>query len=275
MRLGIRRIRSAGKASGSIEVTLPPELSALENISCRVLVRDGARPEIVLQPELTPAALVFGRIWSRFRNLLVLAGDIGEFPASEVDAVLLPTAETQPNSTARPTLVYAYALQIGREAISNWPTNGADFTMKASAHERSIDFDRVLVGAVRPLAIVAGRRLGLYGTFALAWGQTLVTLAVSDSAAVLDTGEMSAGGADGQYELLSARRIWSEVCGRDASPLCCLGAQAHDPVAQVALQRIVSQFRAWQEHPETHRAARVGRQTPAWFQGATQPSTER
>lgn len=268
MRLGNRRIRSAGKASGSIEVTLPPELSPLESIGCQVIVRDGARPEIVLQPELTPAALIFGRIWSRLHQLLQLAGEIGDFPASEVDAVLLPSSEMQSNSSGRPTLVYAYALSVGRAVVPTWPVTNPEFTIRLSPFERSAELDRMIVGAVRPLAVVAGRRLGLSGVVASVWAQALVMLMVYDSGNVLDPGEITAGGADVQHELTSTRQIWEEVCGRNASPLCVFGPQTQDPLTQVVLQRMMSRFRAWQERPEKHRSARSEWQTPAWFQGA-------
>ena len=52
MYLGTRRVRSAGRTSGSVEVTLPVQLSVLQGVACRLVVRDGARPELVLEPEL-------------------------------------------------------------------------------------------------------------------------------------------------------------------------------------------------------------------------------
>ena len=56
MYLGSGRIRSAGRTSGSIEITLPPALQAFTGLGCRVVVRDGLQPEIVLQPDFADAA---------------------------------------------------------------------------------------------------------------------------------------------------------------------------------------------------------------------------
>ncbi len=96
MYIGSRRVRSAGRASGSIEITLPPELTPLEGVPCNIIIRDGARPEIVLRPELSPSALIFARVWGRLRTLLALAGEIGEFPAADFDVSLLPPTSAPP-----------------------------------------------------------------------------------------------------------------------------------------------------------------------------------
>ena len=63
MHLGTRQIRTSGKGSGSIELTLPSELRDLVGLPCRVLLRDGSRPEIVLQPDLGRAIAGFTGIW--------------------------------------------------------------------------------------------------------------------------------------------------------------------------------------------------------------------
>ena len=54
-----RKVRSAGRSSGSIEITLPPEVQELEGIECRLILRDGARPEIVIQPDVSVACLLY------------------------------------------------------------------------------------------------------------------------------------------------------------------------------------------------------------------------
>jgi len=63
MYLGIRKIRSAGRNSGSIEITLPALMQVLEGISCRLAMRDGLRPEIVLQPDLSLAQDLLQELW--------------------------------------------------------------------------------------------------------------------------------------------------------------------------------------------------------------------
>ena len=64
MDLGVRQIRTAGKGSGSIELTLPADLRALVGLPCRITLRDGSRPDIVLQPDLRGALSAFAVIWA-------------------------------------------------------------------------------------------------------------------------------------------------------------------------------------------------------------------
>ena len=63
MDLGVRHIRTAGKGSGSIELTLPTHLRDLVGLPCRIMLRDGSRPDIVLQPDLQRAQRAFTDIW--------------------------------------------------------------------------------------------------------------------------------------------------------------------------------------------------------------------
>lgn len=63
MDLGVRQIRTSGKGSGSIEVTLPAGLRDLVGLPCRIILRDGSRPDIVLQPDLRRAHQSFKAIW--------------------------------------------------------------------------------------------------------------------------------------------------------------------------------------------------------------------
>jgi hypothetical protein len=212
--IGIRKVRSAGRASGSIEITLPPELAALEGMDCRIMLRDGARPEIVLEPDLAPAVAIFTRAWARLRTLLRLAGDIGEFPAQECELALLPGQR----QNGRPLLIFSYAWRVSLLGQHAGETASVMPVTECRA---------ALAGLLAPLATVAGHRLGL----------------VSAMAAAFETGV--------------ARRIWDETCGPDALPLDPLAPQRQDEQAQQALQRIVSQFRAWQEHPDAYALARA------------------
>lgn len=75
MELGARQIRTAGKGSGSIEVTLPAELRELVGLSCRVWLQDGSRPQIVLQPDLREAHLAFEALWRRMALALLAGSD--------------------------------------------------------------------------------------------------------------------------------------------------------------------------------------------------------
>ena len=67
----MRQIRTAGRGSGSIEVTLPSVLRSLVGLSCRVTLRDGARPDIVLQPDLRQAHAAFVSVWRAMAGTLL------------------------------------------------------------------------------------------------------------------------------------------------------------------------------------------------------------
>jgi hypothetical protein len=238
--IGIRKVRSAGRASGSIEITLPPELAALEGLDCRIVLRDGARPEIVLEPDLAPAAAIFTRAWTRLRMLLRQAGDIGEFPTQECELALLPGQR----QNGRPLLVYSHAWQVS--------LLGQQIADAAPAAMSRADRHTALTGLIAPLATIAGQRLGLVGPMATAFGAALAGLAAPTS-------------RPESFEVGAAQRIWCEVCGPDALRLDALAPCSEprgtllrqDGQAQLALQRIVSQFRAWQEHPDGYALARA------------------
>jgi len=87
MELGARSIRSAGAGSGSIEVTLPAALRDLQGVSCRIALRDGLRPEIVLMPDLRTARAAFARLWANLTNALHLPHI--ELPLGELGLALL------------------------------------------------------------------------------------------------------------------------------------------------------------------------------------------
>jgi hypothetical protein len=235
--IGIRRVRSAGRASGSIEITLPPELAALEGMDCRIVLRDGARPEIVLEPDLAPAVAIFTRAWTRLRMLLRLAGDIGDFPAQECELTLLPGQR----QNGRPLLIYSHAWQVS--LLGQRIAEAAPVAVPLAERRAA------LRGLIAPLATVAGHRLGLVGPMAAAFGAALAGLAApADQHPVAGPESFESG---------AARRIWSEACGPDALPLDALASQRQDGQALPAFQRIVSQFRAWQEHPDGYALARA------------------
>jgi hypothetical protein len=79
MDLGVRQIRSSGRGSGSIELTLPAGLRDLVGLPCRILLRDGNRPDIVVQPDFCPAEQAFSRIWRAMAAALLC--DEAEAPA--------------------------------------------------------------------------------------------------------------------------------------------------------------------------------------------------
>lgn len=80
MYLGVRQIRTAGKGSGSIELTLPADLRDLVGLPCRILLRDGSRPDIVLQPDLARAQATFASLWDRMAEALLHESADAGFP---------------------------------------------------------------------------------------------------------------------------------------------------------------------------------------------------
>jgi hypothetical protein len=91
MDLGVRQIRTSGKGSGSIELTLPSELRDLQGLPCRIVWRDGGRPDIVLQPDLRRARTAFAAIWRAMAaSLLPDDHDTPELPMAAFTFGLQP-----------------------------------------------------------------------------------------------------------------------------------------------------------------------------------------
>lgn len=231
MYLAIRRIRSAGRTSGSIEITLPAELQLLEGIECRLMVRDGPRPEIVLQPDLSAARALFQALWQKLRLGLGETGEIGDFSPGDFTLALFPPRHWQD----RPPLAYIDALAVLRR--------------RAGQQARHLE---ALARLLTYLAVAASYRLGLKTWLALAYG---------DAVAYLVTG-ISAG-LGTEFERGMAHRIfWGE--GRAHEPL---GSPFDDQSWQRArpgLQRTYEQFCTWQENPEAYASARE-----KWYRALT------
>lgn len=219
MYLGTRRIRSAGRSSGSIEVTLPATLQDLEGVQCRLLVRDGPRPEIVLQPDLSAAQLIFGELWAHLRSGLSDVDDLGELSLSDFSLALFAGGAW----ADRPPLACADALAAGRQR-----TGGTN-------HD-------AIGRLVAALAVVAGRRLGLRSPLDLAFGDAVAHLLGGGSPGLGSDFERgmahqrfaAAGGALGSDPLTP--RLWQQ--------------------ARPGLRSIVEQFLRWQADPPAYHAAR-------------------
>ena len=97
MDLGVRQIRTAGKGSGSVELTLPGELRHLIGLPCRITLHDGVRPDIILQPDLTPARSALAALWAALARILSGAAspEAGPFPAASFSFGLNPLPSTQ------------------------------------------------------------------------------------------------------------------------------------------------------------------------------------
>lgn len=92
MNLGTRSIRSSGRGSGSIEITLPSALRGLNGLACRVSWQGGATPQIRLVPDLAQPRAATARLWSA---VLVALGEARR-EAPPLDLPL--AAESQPGA---------------------------------------------------------------------------------------------------------------------------------------------------------------------------------
>lgn len=100
--LGTRRIRSAGRTSGSIEITLPAQLRALEGVRCRLTAREGTRPEIVIQPDCSAAQALFADLWQKLAASLGEAELLGDFSPSDFTLTLFPPHHWQERPPRHP-----------------------------------------------------------------------------------------------------------------------------------------------------------------------------
>jgi len=229
--LATRRIRSAGRTSGSIEITLPAQLQVLEGVKCRLMVRDGPRPEIVLQPDVSAAQALFDALWQKLSLGLGEIDEIGDFSHADFTLAFFPPRHWQ----ERPPLAYADALAILRRRT------GQD-GREPEALSRLLAF----------LTVAASYRLGLNGNLALAFG---------DAVAYLIVGTPAGLGADFERGM-AHRTFWGD--GRVQQSL---GSPFDDQTwqqAQPGFRRVYDQFRAWQEDPEAYASARE-----KWYRALT------
>ncbi|MFO0347055.1 MAG: hypothetical protein ACK503_12370 [Labrys sp. (in: a-proteobacteria)] len=66
--LGTRRIRSAGRSSGSVVITLPPELAGLSGLDCALSLSEGAEPVIEIRPDWKTVHAALDRAWHAMRQ---------------------------------------------------------------------------------------------------------------------------------------------------------------------------------------------------------------
>jgi hypothetical protein len=218
MNLGNRRIRSAGRTSGSVEVTLPPQLHSLLEIECHLLLRDGTYPEIVLQPDLSAAHGLLPRMWNQLQAGLAAIDEIGDFDPGAFTLALFPPRHWQ----QRPPLAYADALTVLR---------------------RGPDAGEALSRLLTSMSIVAGARLGLNEALATAFGDTLGYLA---------TGTTTLGGFECERGL--ALRLFGDQ--PPLPPVDLLTFERLWARSGSSLARVWEQFADWQARPESHAGAR-------------------
>ncbi len=230
-----RRIRSAGRTSGSVEITLPAELQIMERVECRIFVRDGPRPEIVLQPDLSAAQAVFQELWEKLCLGLSEVGEIGDFSLADFNLALLPPRHWQD----RPPLAYADVLRIQRGRTAAAPSF------------RDGESDAAMGRLLAFLSVAAAYRLGLSGSFALAFG---------DAVAYLMTGTRPDLGADferGMAHIVFGQGAVNQVSG---SPF----DEAVWRQARSGLKRVYDKVAEWQQNPTAYAAARE-----RWYKALT------
>jgi hypothetical protein len=222
MYMSTSRIRSAGRTSGSIEITLPPALQAFTGLGCRVTVRDGLRPEIVLQPDLSDVWSLLEALWGKLSLAVSSTESIGEFAPGAFMLTLLPPRHSQRGLP----LAYSDLVTLGKSGAK--PTKD---DLEALARVLSV------------LAAAIARELGLEQKFALGFG---------DAVAFVVT-EVSVGfGTD--FERSMAASLSRRAHFRPRLPFSPFDDEFWLE-CEPALRRIHEQFRLWQSKPERYEAA--------------------
>ena len=219
MYLGSRKIRSAGRTSGSIEITLPVKLQNLLGVSCQVELRDGLRPEIVLQPNFADVQGVMRLIWGKLGIGLREIGEISEFRLGDFTVSIFPHQYWKD----RPPLSYADALKT----LESWKEN------EDCRHE---GFCRLLAF----MAVRAGVLLGLADEFSLAFG---------DAIAFLVTGRNTGLGTD--FERGMAYRLFGDDAYQRIRNEDLLSDATWKSMGE-GFRRVFDQFFLWQDALEVY-----------------------
>ncbi|KAB2916717.1 MAG: hypothetical protein F9K29_10760 [Hyphomicrobiaceae bacterium] len=223
MYLGKCRIRSAGRTSGSIEITLPPALQTFTGLGCRVVVRDGLQPEIVLQPDFAEARLLLEALWRRLSLALCPGELVSEIKPSAFIFTLLPPRHWQRS------LPVAYADIVA---------------LMQSGEERAARDPEALARIVSVLAEAIGRSLGLRPPLAFGFGGA-VAYAVTEVPA----------GFSSDFERSMTAGLCRQAQLSQRPPVPPLKEEFWLE-CEPALRRIYEQFRAWQNSPGEYEAAR-------------------
>ncbi len=238
MYLGTRRVRSAGRTSGSIEVTLPVQLSVLQGVECRLVVRDGARPELVLEPELGEAQSFFRDMWEKLALGLAEVDEIGDFSAAAFALTLFSPAR----APERPPLTYADGLAALRERVVQGVGGAAAAELDAARE--------ALARVLGALGAAAGQRLGLTHALAMAFG---------DGLAYVMTGVAVGWGTDferGVAHQTFCDEMAAEAQGGGERPSASPYEDRAWRAAQPGLARVFEQHKKWQAEPVLYEAAR-------------------
>jgi hypothetical protein len=222
MQLGMGKIRSAGRTSGSIEITLPPALQAFTGRGCRVLVRDGLQPEIVLQPDVADVWSALEALWEKLSLALGVNGSVGRFAPGVFTLTLLPPRHLQRGLP----LAYSDLVRLTRSGA-----NCGKDDLEALARVLSV------------LAAALAREFGLEQAFALGFGEAVAYVVTQVSAGFGTDFERSMAASLSRQAHFRPRQLISLF--DDEFWLDC----------EPALRRIQEQFRSWQGKPERYEAA--------------------
>ncbi|MFQ5875540.1 MAG: hypothetical protein ACE5JL_17325 [Dehalococcoidia bacterium] len=199
MELDRRRIRPAGRTTGSVEFTLPRMLGDLEGLECGILIHDGSSPEIGLRPDLAPALSVIEGLWHSLRRSLATIGDIGDVPLEGLELALFPTGY-QPGRTP-----ISY-LDVLRASDGHRPET-------ASPRERALALSRV----VAALSVQACLRLGLKPERAAAVGAVVSYLCTGVAGAGVTAAEELREAAGVEPDEMDLRQVLAD--GRLPRPI--------------------------------------------------------
>jgi hypothetical protein len=223
MYLSMSKIRSAGRTSGSIEITLPPALQAFTGLECRVMVRDGLQPEIVLQPDFAEAWSCLDVLWQKLSLALGSGQMVDNFTPSAFSVTLLPPRR----SLRRLPLAYSDLVTLTRSS-----KNTTRRELEALARVLSV------------LAAAIAGHLGLEQTFAVGFGDAVAHVVT----------QVSAGfGTD--FERSMAAGFSRQAHFRPRQPILPFDDECWLE-CELTLRRIHEQFRSWQAEPKLYEAAR-------------------
>jgi len=220
-------------------------LQFLEGTNCQLIVRDGPRPEIVLQPDLSAAQDLFQTLWHKIQAGLAEIGDLPDFSLTDYT----PTFFSLQHWQDRPPLSYSDALLILQQqeqhATAPWP-----YADNAKNHQAGSG--DALARLLSALGVNAGYCLGLKGRISIAFG---------DSLGYLVTANPTGLGVD--FERGMAHRLfWGE--GSLPRPFPHPFDTQDWQQARPGFRKVFDQFQAWQETPNTCTIAR-----DQWYRALT------
>jgi hypothetical protein len=192
-------------------------------LTCRMLVRDGLYPEIVLLPDFADAWSYLEVLWKQLSRTLGTNGATGRFTPGAFTLTLLPPRHSQRGLP----LAYSDLMQLVR-----------------SGENCGQDDIEALVRVLSVLAASIAGDLGLDQAFALGFGDAVAYVVTQRSAGFGTDFERSMAASVSLQTHFTRRAVIAPF--DDEFWLEC----------EPALRRIHEQFRAWQGKPERYEAMR-------------------